>query len=230
MSVKAMGRTFGFALTVWLTASYASAAPILFNDGASWYGAVSQARFATMGGLVPPGQVEYNMPTKTWRDGPIEFSAADPDLMEVIATTPSVPFANPYQSDVINFQGFTSNPTLNVTTSRLSSAIGFQYWTPDWTRAPGTPADAPDLTAILYGLNGIYQYDLTSPLDRMGFFGVTTEDSIYAVHLVAARANGVAIDNFAIADTTPVPEPASLLLLGSSAAMLIRKRLKARRG
>jgi hypothetical protein len=200
---------------VWLSAPQLIAAPILFESAAAWDAAVTRTGVATFEGMVSAGEREFNMQAATWREGLLEFTPAYPDLMEIVVATPAVPFDNPFTSDIINFQGWLPNPRLDVTLLQPSAAIGFEYWTPAWARDPSEPTGVTDLTAVLLGVNGTYMFSLTSPLAQMGFFGVTLDDSIYRVQLIAARGNGMSLDNFTTADrqSPPVPEPASLLPL-----------------
>jgi hypothetical protein len=214
------------AAAIGLPSANVTAGPVFFDTEGAWNEAVRHASVATFEGLVPVGERELNLQTKRWRDGAFEFSATYPDLMEIIAATPGVPFENPYTSDIIHFQGWIPNPTLDVVLESPSSAIGFAYWMPGWGRDPLEPAGASDLKAVLLGLNHTYEFSLTSPLERMGFFGVTVDDSIYQVQLIAARGTGMGIDNFTAADVTapPIPEPATMLLLGTGVAALVSRR------
>lgn len=191
-----------------LGVSTAHAAAISYNDRASWQAAV--------GGLVSTTTFEQNAPgTFTLLGaGPVVLDgitySVNAGLLYTVDPLYNTAYAALGTDDVLSAQGGASVLTVDVAGA---TAFGF-----DWHSGGGPFMNVFLSTGDVFSIPAV--------AGATGFFGIV---STLPVGSFTIQVPGILnIDNFSVesAGAVPVPEPATLLLVGGSLTVWLRRRLR----
>ena len=215
-------------LLVWRDAS---PAPILFDNRAIWVSEVGHTYTDTFEGTVIPGHPDGNGREQQYYAGMERdrfFFTVDYDRgNELIAATPAVPTTWPLDSTALVWQGPDAfgPPSLHIQFSRPTTAVGFDI-------GPGNHGPN-QIYASLFGEGMTYDLGFDTGTDGFRFWGVLLDLPINSMTLSVTGAPpgelGYAawVDDFSVA--APVPEPATILLVGGGVAGILRRSFKRRR-
>lgn len=197
-------------------ASIAGATSITYSDRSAWDAALSASpNIVTFEGRGPSGSpASY---TNVTIDG-VGFAAP-----QIYIIDPSWPTDAPYHtSDYLEWQqGLAVGGTLTITLPTLVNSFGVDF---------GTFGTAQGALTMQFG-DGSDSYTLNGNQYAYTFFGIVSDTAFNTVTL-SSPSTYPTIDNVSYgsgpASPAPVPEPASLVLLGSGlVAAVARRRRKA---
>ena len=212
------------ALIVALPASSAQAAPILFTGAL----APTLATFQALTGAV--NVVGGNLPNIGLTDGVLNGTGESySGVADISFLTPSTQLYSGTGS-----LGFTewstllagpdialSNPEhLVITMPYLVYSMGFEFHEPSLAGTPpdrtnGTPIDSTFMVTLYNGLSPVYNFQFNGANDTAYFVGVAGNIAFDRMD-INETTGGIGNEYFnrVYAGTTPIPEPASLFLLG----------------